>query len=136
MMMKNIIFLFVFLVGRLLFGQTIAAPTSTDKNEISGQDLKGATFPGGNDVFTKLVYSKFNSSMINYGSDDLQRTTIEFIVEKDGTLTNIKAVGSSESLNKEGVRIVKSITEKWQPATLKGEKVRIKFKQPIRLVVQ
>lgn len=134
--MKNIILLFFCLVGTLLFGQTIATPTLTDKSEISVQDLKGATFPEGNDVFTKLVYSKFNYGIIDCDDESVQKTMIEFIVEKDGTLSNIKAIGANENLNKEGIRIVKSITEKWQPATLKGKNVRMNFKQPIKLVCQ
>lgn len=134
--MKNIILLFFCLVGTVLFGQTVAKPTLTDKSETFEQDLKGANFPGGNDAFTKLVYSKFNSGLIDCQDQDIQRTMIEFIVEKDGTLSNIKAIGANGSLNKEGIRIVKSITEKWQPATLKGKNVRMNFKQPVKLVCQ
>ena len=134
--MKNLLLVSFCLVGILLFGQTTAESALNDNSEISQQDLKGATFPGGNDAFTKLVYSKFNNGIIECDDESVQRTMIEFIVEKDGTLSNIKAIGANENLNKEGVRIVKTITDKWQPATLKGENVRMNFKQPIKLVCQ
>lgn len=134
--MKNILLLSLCFWGTFVFGQTKVDSTTTEIRKIEAKDYIGATFPGGNDVFTKLVYSKFDYSMLDDSSDKSQRTTIEFIVEKDGSLTNIKAVGSSESLNKEGIRIVKSITQKWKPASLKGQNVRMKFKQPIKLFVQ
>ena len=134
--MKNILLLSFCFMAAFSFGQTKVDSNTIEIRKIDTKDYTRATFPGGNDVFTKLVYSKFNYSTIDESSDELQRTTIEFIVEKDGTLTNIKAIGTNERLNNEGIRIVKSITEKWQPATLNGEKVRMKFKQPIKLVVQ
>lgn len=63
-----------------------------------------------------------------------QRTVIEFIVEKDGTLSDIKAVGNNNSLNREGIRIVNSIKDKWSPGIVKGKNVRMKFRQPLTLV--
>ncbi len=57
--------------------------------------------------------------------------TVEFIVEKDGTVTNVKAVkGEDLDLMDEVVRVV-SVSPKWKPGTIGGEKVRVKYSIPV-----
>ena len=131
--MNKIVFLFFFLLGAVIFGQT----TSTIEKKIHQlpQDVISATFPAGNDVFTKMIYAKFNHGVIDCDDEETkQRTVIEFIVEKDGTLSDIKAIGNNQALNREGVRIVNSIKDKWTPGIVKGKNVRMKFRQPLTLV--
>lgn len=131
--MNKIVFLFLFLSGAVTFGQT--ASTLEKKIHQLPQDAIAATFPAGNDVFTKMVYAKFNYGIIDCDDKETnQRTVIEFIVEKDGTLSDIKAVGNNNSLNREGIRIVNSIKDKWTPGIVKGKNVRMKFRQPLTLV--
>lgn len=56
---------------------------------------------------------------------------VEFIVEKDGRVTNVKAVsGGDASLEEEAVRVV-SASPKWKPAVLGGEKVRVRYSLPV-----
>lgn len=131
--MNKTVFLFLFLSGAVTFGQT----TSNLEKKIHQlpQDAIAANFPAGNDVFTKMIYAKFNHGMIDCDeAKNKQRTVIEFIVEKDGTLSDIKAVGNNNSLNREGIRIVNSIKDKWTPGIVKGKNVRMKFRQPLTLV--
>ena len=58
---------------------------------------------------------------------------IKFIVEKDGTLSNITAIGENESFNKEAIRAVTKIKEKWIPATINGQAVSERFKIPLTI---
>lgn len=52
---------------------------------------------------------------------------IGFIVEKDGTLTNIRVIKSIfEVLDNEALRVVK-LMPKWIPAKIKGNPVRTQF---------
>ncbi len=56
---------------------------------------------------------------------------VEFIVEKDGTVTNVKAVkGEDFDLMDEAVRVI-AVSPKWKPGTLGGEKVRVKYSIPV-----
>ena len=56
---------------------------------------------------------------------------IEFVVEADGSVTNVKVVrGVDELLDKEAVRVV-SVSPKWRPAIKNGEKVRVKYSLPV-----
>ena len=61
-------------------------------------------------------------------------TTLSFIIEPDGTMSNVLAEGENQSFNKEMERVVKEdIKDKWIPAEVKGKKVRSYYKMPIRM---
>jgi TonB family protein len=57
---------------------------------------------------------------------------VEFIVEKDGRISNVKALaGVSPEFDQEAVRVVKMMP-KWKPAEQMGKPVRRVFSIPIR----
>ena len=56
---------------------------------------------------------------------------VSFIIEKDGSVTNVEVVdGIDELLDDEAVRVV-SVSPKWIPGQIKGSKVRTKMVIPI-----
>ena len=64
-------------------------------------------------------------------------TTLTFIIEPDGIMSNILAEGENQSFNKEMERVVKEdIKDKWIPAEVKGKKVRSYYKMPIRMRIE
>lgn len=57
---------------------------------------------------------------------------VHFIVEKDGTLTDVKVPDSvHKALDAEGIRLVKAMP-KWTPAKVKGKAVRSKMVLPVQ----
>lgn len=61
---------------------------------------------------------------------------VQFIVEKDGSLSNIKVLRSPDnSLSKEAVRVVSS-SPKWTPGRQNGEAVRVQYRIPIGFKLQ
>jgi len=57
---------------------------------------------------------------------------VEFVVEKDGTISNVKALGRvNPDLGAEAVRVVKMLP-KWKPGIQDGEPVRCFYNLPIR----
>lgn len=59
------------------------------------------------------------------------RVTLSFIVEKDGSLSNVKVKWSPNPLlDNEAVRIIKSML-KWNPGMNKGQAVRAQYFIPI-----
>lgn len=57
--------------------------------------------------------------------------TVEFIVEKDGSVTNVRAVrGNDQYLEDEAVRVI-AASPKWKPGVFEGEKVRVKYSIPV-----
>ena len=59
------------------------------------------------------------------------RGIVQFVVEKDGSITNVKILrGVDPELDKEAVRVV-SAMPKWNPGTQRGEAVRVRFTVPV-----
>lgn len=59
------------------------------------------------------------------------RVIVQFVVETDGSITDVRVVGSVDpSLDKEAIRVVKSMP-KWKPGMQKGEPVRVRYTLPV-----
>lgn len=94
-----------------------------------------ASFSGGIQAFRAKMVQQFNTSDFD-GSGDKISTVISFIVEKDGSISNIKANGSEPAFNKEAERTIRKIKGKWTPAQLNGMSVRSYFKFPVTMVFE
>jgi len=90
-----------------------------------------ASYMGGIDTFRNKVMNNFDGSGME--SDGVMKTTVTFIVEKDGTISGLKADGKNADFNSEALRTVKSIKGRWVPAKVKGQPVRSYFKFPITM---
>ena len=83
------------------------------------------SFPGGQEAL--FQYLKENVQWPDTESCVQGRTIVSFVVETDGSLSDIKVVKSLDPLfDKEAIRIVKSMP-KWIPGTQNGQVVRIKY---------
>jgi protein TonB len=59
------------------------------------------------------------------------RVYVKFIVEKDGSISNVQiARGATKLLDAEAVRVIK-LMPKWKPGTQKGKPVRTRVMVPI-----
>ena len=59
------------------------------------------------------------------------RVTLQFTVEKDGSVTNVKVVrGVDPSLDKEAVKVVSS-SPKWTPGKQRDRAVRVTYTFPV-----
>jgi TonB family protein len=75
------------------------------------------------------VYLRYPQVAMDMGIQGI--VNVEFVVEADGTVTNVKVTRSvDEDLDREAVRVV-SASPKWRPAIKNGEKVRVKYSLPI-----
>lgn len=60
----------------------------------------------------------------------------QFVVEKDGSLTDIKVIkGVYPSLDAEALRLIRAMP-KWIPGSKDGKKVRVRFTLPIRFALK
>ena len=88
-------------------------------------------FPGG--LYYLMSYLSEN---IQYPNEALKqgiqgRVVVSFVVEKDGTLSNVKIVRSvNPSLDAEALRVVEAMPD-WIPGKQDGKFVRVKFNVPI-----
>ena len=104
-----------------------------NSDEIYTEVDKQPEFPGGDEARKKYLNENIRFPE-QEGCGMPGRTIVRFIVEKDGSLTNLQVIrGLDPSLDKEAIRVVKNMP-KWIPGEQNGEKVRVKFVLPIGFI--
>lgn len=113
-----------------------AIPVATPKNDeiIKNVDVE-ADFVGGINSFRNKVMGDFDVSKFE-GIGETLRTTVTFVVERDGTISNVKATGPDAQFNREAERTVRNLRGAWKPAQLNGQKVRSYFQFPISMMFE
>ena len=88
-------------------------------------------FPGGQIAMLQYIMEnmKYPKQAMKEGIQG--RVAVSFIVEKDGSISDVKPILSVHPLlNKEAVRVVKSMP-KWTPGKQNGKPVRVRFNLPV-----
>ncbi len=87
-------------------------------------------FPGGMEKFYKFVGKNYQVPE----EDGLKgKVFVSFVVEKDGSLTDIKVIRDiGYGTGKEAIRVLKSCP-KWNPGEQNGKKVRVLYSLPISI---
>lgn len=90
------------------------------------------SFNGGEaNEFSKWVNSRLDYPEIAKENGIQGRVTLQFTVEKDGSVTNVKVVrGVDPSLDKEAVKVVSS-SPKWTPGKQRDRAVRVTYTFPV-----
>lgn len=109
---------------------SVQAPDNTAHTNVDVE----ARFNGGIDSFRNKVIERFDTQ--NVDAEGVVQTLITFIVERDGSITNIKATGTNAAFNAEAERTVRSIKNKWTPAKIGDRNVRSYFKFPIKMQIE
>ena len=123
--MKKLVFVFIILCSSLIFSQEIITDDIVKSERI-------AEFPdGGSQNFRKLIVDNFREKKVK--GEGEESCELQFVIERDGSLTNIIANGSNDSFNKEAIRAISKIKTKWIPATIDGQPVRYRFRIPLNL---
>lgn len=82
-------------------------------------------------ILNELVYPEIDIELGNQG-----KVYLSFVVEKDGSLTNVKIErGVTSTINREAKRIVKNFP-KWKPAENMNGKVRTIVRLPINFLLE
>ncbi len=91
-------------------------------------------FPGGMAGFAKYVQKNYRVPEVD--EDISGNVFVNFVVEKDGSLTDIKIVRDlGYGTGKEAIRMLKG-APKWKPGIQNGKAVRVSYNLPIRLVIK
>ncbi len=90
------------------------------------------SFNGGDlSTFHKWVQSKVRYPQIAAENGISGRVILTFVIEKDGTLTNIQVLQTPDrSLSDEASRVLLS-SPKWSPGKQRNQAVRVKFTLPV-----
>ncbi|MBS1526547.1 MAG: TonB family protein [Bacteroidetes bacterium] len=93
-------------------------------------------FPGGTNEFMKFIGKNVHYPAVMREKNIQGKVLISFIVEKDGTLDDLKIVKDiGYGAGKEALRVI-SMSPKWEPGVQNGHKVRVAYTVPITFALQ
>lgn len=96
---------------------------------------KTADYPGGVNALRQEVSNLFYTDGV-YTEIKNIKTSVAFIVEKDGSITNVQAQGDNFTFNRQAEIALYSISEKFSPAVYKSNPVRYRFKLPLTMNIE
>lgn len=111
--------------------QTSVKQQEEGNSEIFIQVEQQPQFPGGDAALMKFIKENlcFPSTLAENCVQG--RVTLSFIIEEDGTISDIKCMRSPhDDLTKEAIRVVK-LMPKWLPGKQNGKVVRVKYVLPV-----
>ena len=89
------------------------------------------SFPGGPAALMKYLSENMRYPAVAEENGIQGRVTVQFVVEKDGSVTDVKTMQSVDpALDREAERVVKSMP-KWIPGKQNGSAVRVKYFVPV-----
>ena len=88
-------------------------------------------FPGGDKALREFILNNLNYPEIARKTGITGTVYVQFVVEKDGSISDVKVVrGIGGGCDEEAVRVVKSMP-RWKPGKQRGQPVRVYFTLPI-----
>lgn len=91
---------------------------------------------GGMDAMYLFLRSELNYPRTAVKKNIQGTVLLEFVVECDGSITNVKPLVSlCPKCDKEAIRVVKKMP-KWKPGIVMGKPIRCQFNLPIRFALQ
>ncbi len=129
-MKKYSLVLFGLFFGLISLAQN-DSKSSEKEDEIFTLVDESAVYPGGIYKFFEFIASELEYPELAFNNAIEGRVFVEFIIEKDGSLSNLKiARGIGAGCDEEVLRIL-SKSPNWTPASNDGELVRQKMIQNI-----
>lgn len=109
-----------------------------DEDKIFTKVENEAEFPGGDAAWRRYLEKNLdpNAPVENGAPEGTYKVTVQFIVSKDGSISDVKALTShGYGMEEEAIKIIKK-GPKWTPALQNGRNVNAYRSQPITFVVQ
>ena len=121
------------LIACLLFPLLpLMATGEVDEGEASFIDVEVMPeYPGGQKALFAYLSENIRYPQIAKENKIEGRVIVGFVVEKDGSISNVEVVRSVDpSLDKEALRVIKSMP-RWKPGKIRGKPVRVKYTVPV-----
>ncbi|HVV55611.1 MAG TPA: TonB family protein [Mucilaginibacter sp.] len=110
--------------------------TEEDPNKIFTSVEKEPEFAGGIEKFYAYLQKNMHYPAIARENNVQGKVYVTFVVEKDGSLTDIKVLrGIGSGCDEEAVRVLKN-SPKWTPGIQNGRSVRVQYTMPISFILQ
>ena len=129
--MKRIRYVFeLVILSVLLTASPVFAQNTGSENQDQSSD-RDPSFNGGGIVdFLNWVKNHLVYPEIAWENGVMGRVSVSFVVDTDGSVTNVTAKGIDSSLENEAIRVVSS-SPKWEPGQKNGEPINKKFTIPV-----
>ncbi len=115
-------------------------PVKEDKPEVENKVFdvveQMPSFPGGPSALNQYLSNNVKYPVVAQENGVQGRVVVSFVVERDGSITDVKVVRSVDpSLDREASRVVSSMP-KWIPGKQNGSPVRVKYNVPVSFKLQ
>lgn len=87
-------------------------------------------YPGGNGAWSRYLNKSLRYPQEAIDNEIQGTIVVQFIVDKEGNVSDVEAVSGPQELRDEAVRVIKK-SGKWTPAVQNGRQVKSYKKQPI-----
>jgi TonB family protein len=138
MKIKNYLIVFLsFLVSQSLLAQNDLDSVKIDTNSISHKnDTIKVHFPGGEKALYDYIASKINYPPIAFEKGIQGKVITQFIVRKDGSITDEETLGDKfgYGLEEEAIMVIKNMPN-WEPTVINGVKFSVRYKLPIEFSI-
>ena len=117
--------------------QVVEEKKEEDENKVFEKVEVEASFKGGEREWTKYLQRNLDANVaIENGANEGSYTVVvQFIVDKEGKISDVKALSShGHGMEEEAMRVIKKGPD-WVPAIQNGRNVKAYRKQPITFVV-
>jgi protein TonB len=125
--------------GEVLKAKEVIAqpePPKQEENKVFDVVEQMPSFPGGNSALMQYLSSNVRYPVVAQENGVQGRVVVSFVVEKDGSITDVNVVRSVDpSLDKEAARVVRSMPN-WIPGKQNGSAVRVKYNVPVSFKLQ
>jgi protein TonB len=111
-------------------------PKAVEDNKIFEVVEQKPSFPGGDAALMSWLSQNIKYPSIAAEMGVQGRVIVQFVVEKDGSITDVKIAKSVDpSLDKEAARVIKSMPQ-WIAGRQNGSAVRVRFTVPVTFKLQ
>ena len=125
--------------GEVLKAKEVIAepePPKVEETKVFDVVEERPQFPGGQAALLDYLAKNIKYPVVAEENGIQGRVIVTFVVERDGSITDVKVVKSVDtSLDKEASLVVKAMP-KWQPGKQNGSAVRVKYTVPVQFKLQ
>ena len=114
----------------------VPKPKDVDDNEVFIHVEIPAEFPGGPGAWSRFLHNHLNSNtpMDNGAPVGSYTVMVQFIVDKEGNISDVKALTNhGYGMEEEAIRVIKKGPQ-WTPAIQNGRKVNAYRRQPVTFI--
>ena len=108
----------------------VPKPKETDPNEPVVNVQIQSEYPGGPAAWQRYLNRNLRYPQEAIDNEVQGAVVVQFIVDKEGNVSDVEAISGPQELRAEAVRVIKK-SGKWTPAVQNGRQVKSYKKQPI-----